>query len=100
MPRNMVTGSVEYVTAEVTFVGETAASIATVTGQVKITSDDTIPSTFDNADVTERTDVNGGALLALKKLHTAGVAGEYRVWAKVSDNPEVPILKCGTFTVR
>jgi len=100
VPRNMLTGSVEYVTAEVTFVGETAASIATVTGQVKITSDDTIPSSWEAVDVTERTDVTGGALLALKKLHTAGTAGEYRVWAKVTDNPEIPILKCGTFTVR
>lgn len=100
VPRNMLTGSVEYVTAEVTFVGETAATIATVTGQVTITSDDTIPSSWGAADVTERTDVNGGALLALKKLHTAGAAGEYRVWAKITDNPEVPILKCGSFTVR
>jgi hypothetical protein len=98
--RGLRTGSVEYVTAEVTFVGLTAADIASVTGQVKITSDDTVPSTWDAADVTERTAVGSDALLALKQLHTAGAAGVYRVWAKVTDNPEVPVLLCGTFTVR
>lgn len=100
VPRDMVTGSVEYVTAEVTFVGETAAGIASATGQMKITSDDTIPSTWDAADVTTRTDVTGGAKLSLSRLHTAGPAGYYRVWAKVTDNPEIPILLCGTFSVR
>lgn len=104
VPRNLRTGSVEYVTAEVTFVGETAASIATATGQVQITTTDTTPTAADpnwvNADVTTRTDVTGGAKLSLSKLHTAGAAATYRLWAKVTDNPEVPILLCGSFDVR
>lgn len=104
VPRNLRTGSVEYVTAEVTFVGETAASIATATGQVQITTTDTTPTAADpnwaNPDVTTRTDVTGGAKLSLSKLHTAGAAATYRLWAKVTDNPEVPILLCGSFDVR
>lgn len=103
VPRSLVVGSVEYVTAELVFVGETAAGIAAVTGQVKVTTDDTPPSTWDAADVTERTDsspVGEYATLALKKLYTATTAGVYRLWAKANDNPEAPVVFCGTFTVR
>lgn len=107
VPRNLRTGSVEYVTAEVTFVGETAAGIATATGQVQITTTDVTPAAADpnwvNPDVTTRTDsVPAGnyAVLSLSKLHTAGAAATYRLWAKVTDNPEIPILLCGSFDVR
>lgn len=103
VPRDLRTGSIEYITAEVTFVGESAGNIAGATGVMQFTLTDATPAAGDPnwaaADVTARTDVTGGAKLALSRLHTAGAAGIYRVWAKVTDNPEVPILLCGYFTV-
>lgn len=101
VPRDMITGSTEYVTAEIIFEDLTAADIASINGQIKITIDDTVPNDFDNPDgPVTRTDVVGGAMLSLSKLYAAGAPGTYRVWAKVTDSPEIPILKCGSFTVR
>jgi hypothetical protein len=31
---------------------------------------------------------------------TGRPVGSYRVWAKVSDSPEAPVIDCGTFRVR
>lgn len=83
--------SVEYVRAVVTVDGvEVTAGVS-----VAITAATARPSSWTAAVVVD----GHAAVLVGPGTGNALAPGTYRVWAKVTDSPEVPVVDCGLVTI-
>lgn len=83
--------SVEYVRAVVTVDGvEVTAGVS-----MAVTAMSARPTSWTAAVVVD----GHAALLVGPGTGNVLAAGSYRVWAKVTDSPEVPVVDCGMVTI-
>jgi len=104
VPRTIKQDSVEFVTAIITDltgqdISGASYEVAHILDSLKATDPSTYPWETPHADSESPTD----STRLVKKLVTGvlidGAKTKYRVFVRISDSPEIPIVDCGTYTV-
>lgn len=106
IPRTLKAGDVQFVTAVITELS--GADISTATFKVahildSQKNDDQTTYTWEDPHADSGPAAEGVNVMLVKKLVTAAVIGnaktKYRVFVRVTDNPEVDAVDCGTYSV-